>query len=135
MMNDIICNEIDDDGYPIAKRVEQEDCGRFEQWWDNVSSGSLGTERPEAIQRAVYSGTCYRRFFTTERGYFGLSFADPQPGDEVFVLHAGQVPFVLRRKYVNQDPTATHSLVSSCYSTCTESWMEKPSERKRDASN
>ena len=115
IMSDIICYEIDEDGYPIHNRIQQEDCERFEEWCNDVKSGTAGNEWKEAIQRAVYSGTCYKRFFTTERGYFGLSFANPQPGDEVFVLHGGQVPFVLRRSSQGKGSSATHSLISSCY--------------------
>lgn len=37
-----------------------------------------------------------RRFCVTERGLFGLFPAGCQPGDDVFILKGGAVPFVLR---------------------------------------
>lgn len=37
-----------------------------------------------------------RCFFVTEKGYIGLCFPHTRPGDEVWVLAGGKVPFVLR---------------------------------------
>ncbi|KAF4633098.1 hypothetical protein G7Y89_g5022 [Cudoniella acicularis] len=49
-------------------------------------------------ERAVYLRTQRRRFFVTERGYFGLGTANTEIGDEVFVLSGCSVPVILRKK-------------------------------------
>jgi hypothetical protein len=49
-------------------------------------------------ERAVYLRTQRRRFFVTEKGYFGLGTASTEIGDGVFVLSGCSVPVVLRKK-------------------------------------
>jgi hypothetical protein len=43
--------------------------------------------------RAATNG---RTMFWTKKGSMGLCFPNSQPGDEIWVLHGGKVPFVLR---------------------------------------
>ena len=61
-----------------------------------------------------------RNFIVTEKGHFGLGPVDTQPGDEVWVLAGGNVPFVLRKLERTYDPESggprpTHTLVGACY--------------------
>jgi len=49
-------------------------------------------------ERAVYLRTQRRRFFVTEKGYFGLGTASTEIGDGVFVLSGCSVPVLLRKK-------------------------------------
>lgn len=44
-----------------------------------------------------------QKFFITESGLLGLSHLDTEPGDEVWVLNGGKVPFVLRPRGGNGD--------------------------------
>jgi hypothetical protein len=53
----------------------------------------IATEIQNAINRASWN----RVFFITESGRFGLGPVGTRPGDEVFTLLGGHVPFVLRR--------------------------------------
>ena len=55
----------------------------------------------------------------TEGGHVGLCFPHARPGDEVWVLAGGKVPFVLRRFDEAADTsdasTRTCGLVGECY--------------------
>ncbi|KAJ4991156.1 hypothetical protein SVAN01_03284 [Stagonosporopsis vannaccii] len=46
---------------------------------------------------ALWIASHGRCFFRTENGHLGLCFPHTRPGDEVWVLAGGKVPFVLRR--------------------------------------
>lgn len=48
------------------------------------------------IRRTLHGMLTNQTFFTTELGFMGCGHLDTQPGDEVWVLRGGRVPFVLR---------------------------------------
>lgn len=61
-----------------------------------------------------------RCFFRTEKGHFGLCFPHTKPGDEVWVLAGGRVPFVLRRPEDDlidghEDKTRNLKMIGECY--------------------
>jgi hypothetical protein len=61
-----------------------------------------------SLDKAVETATSSRRFFVTARGYMGLGPAEMQPGDQVFALAGGSVPFVLRDAGMRQIPGLTN---------------------------
>lgn len=63
-----------------------------------------------------------RRFFVTEGGYIGNGPPRVRPGDEIYVLPGGKMPFVLRRgtmgeigSSLDSDFQSHHKLVGDCY--------------------
>ncbi|KAH6651675.1 heterokaryon incompatibility protein-domain-containing protein [Truncatella angustata] len=48
------------------------------------------------IRLTIYSMVANQSFFTTKMGLMGTGHVDTQPGDEVWVLRGGKIPFVLR---------------------------------------
>lgn len=50
-----------------------------------------------SISTQVGAATLNRRFFVTEKGYFGLAPATTQPGDLVCILLGGKVPYIVRK--------------------------------------
>lgn len=64
-----------------------------------------------------------RRLFTTRRGYIGLGPEWMRPGDEVWTLFGGSVPFILRPSekacshtfYKNQEVHRRHVVIGDCY--------------------
>jgi hypothetical protein len=60
-----------------------------------------------ALKRAVVR----RTFIITQKGYMGLGPAYTQPGDKIYVLAGGQVPFILRPT----ENIGVFSLVGECY--------------------
>lgn len=55
-----------------------------------------------------------RGFFITSQGYFGIGAPTVVPGDQVWILEGGQVPFILKPKAVESD-SKTFSFVSDAY--------------------
>ncbi|KAK9797902.1 putative Heterokaryon incompatibility protein-domain-containing protein [Seiridium cardinale] len=48
------------------------------------------------IRLTIYGMVANQSFFTTKMGLMGTGHVDIQPGDEIWVLRGGKVPFVLR---------------------------------------
>ena len=83
---------------------------------------------PDAITmflRAASTASAGHTFFVTKQGYYGLG--RPRVGDQVFVLHGGVVPFLLR----SVGPLNYFQLVGDCYlqgimyGEAMEGWEEK----------
>jgi hypothetical protein len=64
------------------------------------------------IQNAVNRASWNRMFFVTENGYIGIGPVGMAPGDDVFLLLGGHVPYVLRSKET-----------SACYHVIGESYV------------
>ncbi|KAJ8118701.1 hypothetical protein OPT61_g373 [Boeremia exigua] len=69
----------------------------FEWFFDIQERLQEGLEpHVSASLHALWLAADERCFFRTEKGHFGLCFPHTRPGDEVWVLAGGRVPFVLR---------------------------------------
>lgn len=72
----------------------------------------LSNQEPNNI---LYESICgmvpNHAFFITKSGFIGIGPPDAKPGDQVWVLSGGQVPFVLRKA----DADAIYSLVGDAY--------------------
>ncbi|TVY82858.1 Heterokaryon incompatibility protein 6 OR allele [Lachnellula suecica] len=53
-------------------------------------------EESSDIRRTIYDVAANQIFFTTKMGLIGTGHLDTEPGDEVWVLRGGNIPFVLR---------------------------------------
>lgn len=81
-------------GMPPKLRVS------LSRWIDGLH-GDFRPKDETAMENAFFTKVISspgprRRFCVTERGLFGLFPAGCQPGDDVFILKGGAVPFVLR---------------------------------------
>lgn len=93
------------------KEMKQEDV--FEAWQafkdqpgPNERSDNANIDMFNDLVKTMASGL---RFFLTEKGLMGLG--NPEPGDEIWVLLGGDVPFLLR-----QDTASTsYFLIGDCY--------------------
>ncbi|XPT04626.1 hypothetical protein M3J09_013702 [Ascochyta lentis] len=94
-----------------------------ELFLETINHLRQGLEPPVTTPvQALFSATYGRAFFRTELGHFGLCFPDACPGDEVWVLAGGRVPFVLRALNEATVPAAqtdtgskSFKLIGECY--------------------
>ena len=85
---------------------------------ENVFSPLRGGEPVDQERRGneyrdviLHAGNLYRKFFTTEKGYIGLSVSEIAVGDVVAFFTGASVPFVLR----SRSGTSEYLLVGDCY--------------------
>ena len=81
----------------------------FDTWWENrvldhlrgafkrLLSDTTEGKWVRSISSQVAAATLNRRFFVTEKGYFGLGPATTKPGDLVCILLGGRVPYTIRK--------------------------------------
>ena len=101
---------------PIDRSVSQwffDAKARLEEGHEPILSASV---------HALWIASHGRCFFRTEKGHLGLCFPHTKPGDEVWVLAGGNVPFVLRRPEATGAMVKTHvdvtqglKMVGECY--------------------
>jgi hypothetical protein len=59
---------------------------------------------------------CYgRAFIVTEKGHYGLGPSIAKPGDSAWVLLGGEVPFILRKRNIDNSDEGELRLVGPCY--------------------
>lgn len=63
---------------------------------DHLDNSFISRQHPR-VSSAVTVATKNRRFFVTEKGYFGLGSPTTQEGDEVWILSGGNTPYILRQ--------------------------------------
>ena len=64
---------------------------------------------------ALWASPTRRRFYITNNGYMGLCYIYVRPGDQVFLLSGGNVPFVIRRIHKEDDIIQYYSLQGDSY--------------------
>lgn len=79
---------------PRMRSVGPHDCEVCKSYY--FTSDERARVRSPASNVAVGTATAYRRFFLTRKGEMGLAPPCTRPGDEVYVLHGGNVPFIVR---------------------------------------
>lgn len=90
------------------------DLESFEEWILWVKDGKL---KPDLlVESSTWAAIYGRAFFTTTQGYMGLGYPGVEEGDEVWVLHGGQVPFILRCQPRRPNgPGTYYNFVGDCY--------------------
>ncbi|KAF4631975.1 hypothetical protein G7Y89_g6151 [Cudoniella acicularis] len=85
----------------LLRRTNTEDLEALRLWIPKmVMSMKTGVEPPlEAWLTTMISFTYGRALFLTEKGHLGLCYPDCRPGDELWALHGGRVPFILMPKH------------------------------------
>jgi hypothetical protein len=94
----------------------------------------------DSFHTRVSIATVNRKFFITEKGYFGLGPSTTQPGDNVCVLAGGHVPYVVRPRdcdcaasILGDEPVNSLELLGDAYMqgimngevASAEEWMEE----------
>lgn len=109
---------VDDDEYariPAASHAELS--SRFPTVKSSIDQGRDPLVTPNVF--AFWSAISWRTFFMTDGGHMCLCFPHVQPGDEVWVLAGGKLPFVLRpfdeATNTAGEPTRMCRLVGECY--------------------
>lgn len=111
-------------GVSASIRIPKKLDTSLSNWFSEAKSRYLEGGEPLVTSHvhAFWKATHGRAFFTTEKGRVGLCFPHSRPGDEVWVLVGGQVPFVLRQAGDPEESIdgrcdiARYRLVGECYS-------------------
>jgi hypothetical protein len=99
----------------VTERLVSNDMAALRVWLLGLFNAlNAGVEPPmEAWLRSI-SPTIYgRAMLRTQRDHVGMGYSDAQAGDEIWVLHGGKVPFILRR--CSGQGMNGHVLVGDCY--------------------
>jgi hypothetical protein len=113
------------------RRARAEDGDLYELWRTYVNSRTDGHIRGRTqdginlryyiFEESVQTAIVNRKFCVTQEGYLGLGLREMQVGDEVYVIHGSNIPFVLRPKSrppVDESYTPPYpifGLVGACY--------------------
>ncbi|ETS75336.1 hypothetical protein PFICI_12280 [Pestalotiopsis fici W106-1] len=68
-----------------------------------------------ALSRSLTTFVINQKFFVTTDGYFGMGPKMMIPGDEVWILFGGRVPFILRRKNTHGEADNGYTLVGHAF--------------------
>ncbi|KAK8058831.1 HET-domain-containing protein [Apiospora phragmitis] len=76
----------------------------------------LAASHPDfaSIRKSLFVAMQFQSFFVTDDVHMGLGY-DPQPGDEVWILAGGKVPFILRPVTDGHSQEPRYTLVGDCY--------------------
>jgi hypothetical protein len=98
------------------------DIHNLADWSQDTWTAFMGTTNPtqELRGKALIAASNGRTLFRTKEGRIGLCFPNSRPGDEVWVLYGGRVPFVLRPygggiKKENTGRMRCHSFIGEAY--------------------
>jgi hypothetical protein len=103
------------------KRLGPSELKAYEQWMSDFPS--FTTSRTQyslhrTFLHAMRAAICGRSVLVTHSGKIGLCEPKAEAGDEVWVLHGGRVPFLLRPVFQQEsNGPAQYALVGACYIT------------------
>jgi len=80
----------------IPAKITSGDTKDLATWISNIRKTFVRAGEPPFIWKSLVAATCGRSFCRTENDNIGLCFPTSIPGDEIWVLHGGRVPFILR---------------------------------------
>ncbi|RAQ99947.1 heterokaryon incompatibility protein [Stemphylium lycopersici] len=88
--------------YPLGRAKESNSEDYFQLRNALASQQSSSTSRPSVLENVLFSSLCgmvpNHAFFIMEKGHLGMGPPDMRLGDQVWVLHGGNVPFVMRER-------------------------------------
>ncbi|KAF7679927.1 hypothetical protein GT037_001578 [Alternaria burnsii] len=82
------------------------------EWSEFWATGKAYKSLPRRYRTACVNALDRRIFYVTSSGRIGLSFPNTKVGDEVWVIHGSNVPFILRRQ---SESPVQHRLVGETY--------------------
>ncbi|MCJ1388737.1 hypothetical protein MMC18_001586 [Xylographa bjoerkii] len=80
---------------------------------ENSTTRYWESDRANSFHISYKEACIGRRFFVTNKGYFGIGPAELEEGDQIYVLAGGKHPFALRPSSMPQPDT--FELVGDCY--------------------
>ncbi|KAH3995438.1 hypothetical protein HBH98_145120 [Parastagonospora nodorum] len=88
-----------------------------EKYLENLWTSLLLDKTHNSLYESLCGIVPNQAFFITKKGYIGVGSPDARPGNEVWVLYGGQVPFVLRKIDHKNDVETVHEreLVGDAY--------------------
>ena len=81
------------------------------EWLECTLNRTIFTSPTRDFENLIGNLSVGQQFFLTETGYMGMG--NPEPGDQVFVLKGGDVPFILRSGV--EKGSEYYSIVGDCY--------------------
>ncbi|KAF2018011.1 HET-domain-containing protein [Aaosphaeria arxii CBS 175.79] len=81
----------------------------------NSDNYTACSEFRPSLTKIITMATLQKAFCLTDDGGMALVHPGTQPGDEIWVLEGGNVPFVLRAGTSEDSPTSRYELVGDCY--------------------
>jgi Heterokaryon incompatibility protein (HET) len=99
----------------VRRRSTAADMKFFEDWLSWVVNDQRDLD--SAVISANWTAIYGRAFFITEQDYMGLCYPTAQVGDEVWILHGGRVPFVLRPRdsESDMDRARCRTFIGDCF--------------------
>lgn len=110
-----------------GRRLQEADFDIWKRWWIPVSENNTlnaffhGDNRVEAAATLKVSEHIIRyisdkRIFATQNGDVGIGPAALKVGDQIWILHGGKMPLILRPSPIRSGETQNlHKLVGPCY--------------------
>lgn len=91
----------------VQRNATSEDVDRFYEY--------MNTGNPSDISATACGMAANQRFFMTRSGLMGLGHLETKPGDEVWVLYGGRVPFTLRSRQEDGRDAKHYDFVGRSY--------------------
>jgi hypothetical protein len=128
-----LCGDIwrvgfDEKGFSVYQKIGPEGRLVYQDWclYRKGLDISCNSEKREVMlfHQIVRRMTYERRFFVSTKNYLGLGPLDMRPGDELYLLQGGSVPFVLRKCPPNDElprnatlslPGPQFTFIGNCY--------------------
>jgi hypothetical protein len=100
-----------------SRRLAELDMQDYGNWLDDMFEATSSQQVPpmNSWLRSLVSNVHGRAMFRTEKGQIGMCYPESQPGDEVWALVGGRVPFVLRRRSWEPAQLGTFSFIGEGY--------------------
>jgi hypothetical protein len=98
------------------RRCNDHDISEFHSWLiRSLVMFKIGLQPPlkDCFVLAFLAAIYGRAIFVTNRGHIGLSYDKMEEGDEIWALHGGLVPFILRNQ--QGGPDDFRAMVGDCY--------------------
>lgn len=71
----------------------------------------LTSDSPLELHESLCGMLINHRFFVTKKGYIGIGPPNAQPGDQVWIFHGGNVPFITRKTEENNISDGHHNML------------------------
>lgn len=116
----IVAELIFETGWAKAHRLRSRDIDSYQSWLRQTGRGMVIAKRPPVLNGysiTIGTATYGRSLFVTAKGKLGLCYPHTAPGDEVWVVDGGLVPFIPRKaestSHTEHGPV--FQLVGDCY--------------------
>ena len=108
------------DSHEPPRRINDKDIESLTSWLSDVLQAIRQEHAPPMSpwMKTLFSAVHGRALFCTEQGHIGLCHPLTRPGDDLWIVHGGKVPFVLRQSQDFRQRTTEsyhHILIGEAY--------------------